>query len=165
MTIYIITDTHFGHDMLRDTALRPADFEERIWKNLLAMKEDDLLIHLGDVCMGNDSYWHNLIVKHIKARMVLVRGNHDSKSDTWYYEHSWDFVCDSFSLDKFGKKILFSHEPVPNHGLDVNIHGHWHNNDHRIQPEFKEWYNDSYKLLALEDIDYKPVNLQKFLKL
>jgi calcineurin-like phosphoesterase family protein len=163
---WLLSDTHFGHQMLVDKGFRPKDFEELILDGLQGNGEGDVLIHLGDFCMGQDSLWHLNFFNFKFSKRILVRGNHDKKSDTWYYKQGWDFVCDSFTLNKYGKRIIFSHEPIPHHGAGINIHGHWHDNDHRIEPEFRDWYSeDKYKLFSLERTNYKPVPLQEFLNL
>lgn len=159
MKYYLLSDTHFGHAMLIDKGLREEGFEEKILKGLTILGGDDILIHLGDVCIGRDEYWHSKIP--IGFKKILVRGNHDNKSDTWYYNNGWDMVCDAFQLNKFDKKILFTHEPIPNHKCDINIHGHWHGNDHRWEPGFAKWY-DNHMALSIEE-DFKPINLRKFL--
>lgn len=53
MKIWITTDTHFGHDMLIQYG-RPTDFSERIFKGLEQVSPGDMLIHLGDFCIGKD---------------------------------------------------------------------------------------------------------------
>lgn len=156
---WITTDTHFGHSTLVEKGYRPSHFGHMFTRGMTRIKPDDIFIHLGDICIGDDEFWNEwLTLGHHKK--ILVRGNHDHKSDSWYYEHGWDFVCDSFTLEKYGKKILFSHEPVRDHGCDLNIHGHWHDNDHRWHPEFAEWYNPKkYYRLAIEETNYAPVTL------
>jgi len=164
MNIWLITDTHLGHKMLIEKGYRPADFEDKILINLnRTLKPNDVLIHLGDVCIGNDAHNNKLITKYHNGTKILVKGNHDKKSNKWYLEHGWDFVCEKFIDTYFGQKIIFSHEPQFIGGETINIHGHWHDNDHRKEPGFEEWYCDQHRLLALEATDYKPVELRKFL--
>ena len=149
--------------MLIENEYRPKDFQHKIYMGLQNINKNDVLIHLGDICIGDDSPNNLFLTSSVDCKKILVRGNHDNKSDSWYYEHGWDFVCDLFVLKKFGKRIVFSHEPIPQHGADLNIHGHWHDNDHRIEPDFYHWYGDKHRLLALEHTNYKPVELHKFL--
>ena len=67
-------------------------------------------------------------------------------------------------MTRHGKKILFSHTPQADIGYDVNIHGHFHNNNpDNYEKELLEIMTDKHRLLVLEDIDYRPVKLQKFL--
>lgn len=159
--IYIISDTHFNHtDKMIEYCGRPENYNELIWKNLKQLKDDDILIHLGDVCIGKDREVHKKL-QEFKFKKILVRGNHDKKSNSWYLNNGWDFVCEEFKDTLFGKNILFSHMPKVWDGVyDLNIHGHFHNSDHRRQePELFKIKNGYQKLFALEYTNYKPINL------
>lgn len=167
MKIYLTTDTHFGHDKMVEFCGRPPNHEEIILNELSKVPTDALLIHLGDVCIGNDAEWHAKFVSAtgVLPKRILVRGNHDHKSDSWYMDNGWDFICNAFEAKYFGKNLLFTHKPVaiPPH-IDFNIHGHFHNSDHRRhEPELKALYEERHKLLAIELTGYKPVNLEKFI--
>lgn len=110
MKTWLTTDTHFGHFKMVQYCGRPADFSERILVNLgNSVKPGDLLIHLGDFCIGDDGVWHGRYLEDFLpgVKHWLVRGNHDRNSNTWYLGHGWDMVCDSFTLEMFGKRILF----------------------------------------------------------
>lgn len=156
---YIITDTHFFHKKVVEYCFRPEDFQEKIIKGLNQLGENDILIHLGDICVGRDKETSD-IIKNIKCyKKILVRGNHDSKSSWYYMENGWDYVCDGLSLNYGNKRIYFSHKPIlKNLNFDINIHGHFHN-----APE-ERWDKDClfgydkkfHKLLVLEDNNYKP---------
>jgi len=167
MKILITTDTHIGHQKLIDKGYRPKDFEDKIISGLKGQRAD-LLIHLGDVVMGEDNMNHLRLMRELMTvshRRVLVRGNHDKKSDKWYLDRGWGMVCDCFMNTYFGKDIIFTHVPldVEFDSAAINIHGHLHGNDHR-DDDCKDYYNeDHHKQIALENTDYKPVDLKKFL--
>lgn len=164
MNIWITTDTHFSHEKLIEFG-RPKDFETQIQQKLLkAVNPGDLLIHLGDVCMGHDetnNEWFN----QLECKKYLIKGNHDNKSLTWYLQHGWDSVSERLDIKHFGKRIAFTHQPIAWDGyFDFNIHGHFHDTDGRRQPDYREDIMSGYnKLIALEYTDYEPVNLRKFL--
>lgn len=165
MKTFIITDTHFNHQKLVELCGRPQNHTELIGGNLLKMNftEQDILIHLGDVCIGRDAEAHDKYIKPLKCKKWLVLGNHDRKSRNWYLNHGWDWVGYQFSDSFFGKKILFSHIPLSNwesNGFDFNIHGHFHNNDHH--PELRNT-DGKHLLLAIENTFYKPILLETFL--
>lgn len=178
--IYLITDTHLGHDAMVQYCGRPENHSDLILQNLFkVIREGDVLIHLGDFCIGKDADWHMRFFAGLRGvKTVLVRGNHDGKSNQWYLEHGWDFVCENFTDTYFGKKITFSHIPIL--GVqNLNIHGHFHNTLHRLlRKEFvvegEKERNDKdfdldkydtniYKLLAIENTDLKPVLLENWL--
>lgn len=179
MKIYIITDTHFFHDKIAEYCDRPKNHTEIIGENLLSinLSKDDILIHLGDICVGNDQKAHELYIQPLVCRKWLVRGNHDNKSNSWYIAHGWDWVGDQFIAKLFGKKILFSHLPQKiDNTIDMNIHGHFHNTLHRLLN--KKWVTpeeekrnmiplsvltDKHKLLVLEDVEYKPIPVESLI--
>jgi calcineurin-like phosphoesterase family protein len=113
--------------------------------------------------MGRDEEMHELYIKPYRFKKILVRGNHDHRSDNWYLNHGWDFVVSTFSARYFGCDLIFSHRPmgeVPEGHL--NIHGHLHDG-HR--DGYSSWAKDSFKhkLVALELQGYEAINLRRFL--
>lgn len=162
MNYWIITDTHLGHDKMQEFCGRPEGFENEILLSLSKIPFDNVLIHLGDICIGEDEAWNKLLLESASCRYKwLVRGNHDRKSMAWYLDHGWDFVADSFSMDIFGGVILFSHIPKVDTGYWMNIHGHFHNSDYRRhEPELIKIKNQRQILVAMEYNNYQPFNLK-----
>lgn len=189
MKIYLITDTHFYHDKMPLYCGRPDDFTELIGHNLslVPFKEDDVLIHLGDICIGHDEESHARFIAPLRCKKWLIKGNHDGKSNNWYISHGWDWVGYKFQDKFFGKNIMFSHTPERfvevNQALfgagnfDINIHGHFHNMLPRLlkkefiskEEEYRNTHDlanltERHKLLAIEYTNYKPVLLENFIK-
>lgn len=145
---WIITDTHFHHENLVNICNRPVDFTEQIIKNWQFMiKEEDLVIHLGDITWNDD-----LVIDKLHGRKILVKGNHDKKSNSFYMAHGFQFSCESFSMYIGGMDIIFSHKPFIFHEHDINIHGHLHS-----LAQVKSIC--LHYPLALEATDYKPILL------
>ena len=71
---WVIADTHFGHCALKEYCNRPEYFDDKMLKNIAsAMNSGDVLIHLGDVCIGHDSEWHEDL-RYIKnAKNIKIR--------------------------------------------------------------------------------------------
>lgn len=167
--IYLTTDTHFNHKNIIKYCDRPIDYEKQIVDGFKTLSQEDTLIHLGDICIGNDLQVHEEIIVPIKAKKILVKGNHDPKSNEWYLRNGWDFVCTHFYDKFFGTKILFSHIPVHWDGIyDVNIHGHLHNMSHRKQIYTQQGINyllsleiEGYDLFCLRKICEKIMNMKK----
>lgn len=162
--IWLITDTHFNHKKLIEYG-RPVDFEEKLKNNLKKMVfKEDILIHLGDVCIGLDKENNNWFKTEIGCKTWLLLGNHDNKSVTWYLNNGWDVVMKNMSICIHGKTVALSHYPMAWDGyFDVNIHGHFHDTDKRRQKDFMNILSGYNKLLAVEHTDYKPVLLSKFI--
>lgn len=177
MTIWLTSDTHFGHANMIPYCGRPENFTDIELKNFKKIPAEDMLIHLGDICIGKDEMWHSKI-QEIPCRKILVRGNHDEKSNSWYLSHGWDFVCETFTLKFHKKKIIFSHQPQQLGRNDFNIHGHFHNLLNRTQA--RKWVDESEKYqlnhkledltmnhlnFSIEEANYKPLKLETFINI
>ena len=159
---WILTDTHFGHDKIREYCNRPADYNNKIIKGLACIKPKDVLIFLGDFCWGNDSAWHDLFVSACKGKRWFIRGNHDKQSNSWYLRHGWHSVVSELVLKMYGKTIVLSHEPIHltrgEEGYDINVHGHFHNKkDHPGMVSAKQ------QLVYIEH-NYRPIDLRKIIE-
>lgn len=162
---WLITDTHFFHDatIKEDFCGRPSNFNELILSNLrYFVAAQDILYHLGDVIFYKNDKLREMLDSVPCARKYLIRGNHDKKSSGWYIRNGFDGVFDAVVVGD----VLLSHRPqrVLPSGVRINVHGHFHNTDHRrLEPEYNEWYDPSrHRLLAIEYTDYKPVKLVEF---
>ncbi len=166
MNYWVITDTHFGHTRMQELCYRPADADEQMLHNIgQYVKDDDILIHLGDFCIGRDQYWHDTVFKDTKYKKYLIKGNHDNKSMTWYSKRGWDCVASEITLNIFGLKILFSHRPVKDciH-FDLNIHGHLHNNGHERHQHCADKMTVTKHHLIYMEHEYRPFNLRKLVE-
>ncbi len=158
MKIWVISDTHFEHvEKMMKWCGRPENYEELLFKAMSAIPEEDVLIHLGDICMGKDSDVHAKYIAPLKCKKVLIKGNHDHKTLTWYMAHGWDVAMDMMYSEYFGKRILFSHKPQNDGDYDFNVHGHLHNSRHH-DTEYTP--NDKQRLVSVELSKYKLLNLE-----
>lgn len=159
MNIWCIADTHFSHKRLIEAGYRHSNFEDKLRKSLSKIPIGDVLIHLGDICLGNDIE-NNKFITNLPCKKILVKGNHD-KGNQFYYNMGWDFVCKSFTDTYCGKRIKFSHEPVKGN-FDINIHGHLHQNFR--YPELKYIITEKHFLVSMEELNYRPVSLKEIIK-
>lgn len=157
MNYWLLPDTHFGHHKMFEYCNRPVGFEALILKNVARLvRDEDVLIHLGDFCIYKNEEWHSQFMAACAGRRWLIRGNHDRKSLGWYMAHGWHFVADAVTLQIFGRHLVFSHRPLVDHeSFDLNIHGHYHNTGHRTDGLTTE----KHVLLFLEH-EYAPINLR-----
>ena len=161
---WLISDTHFGHDSMIKYENRPVDHNEIMvnnWNKIV--KDEDLVIHCGDLFFGKGVQY----VKQLKGNIVLVRGNHDKKSINWYMNNGIKFVCDEFTLNAYGKKMIFSHKPITtlHEKYDLNIHGHFHSITHHDMSSIPNYESDDrYSLFTIEAEDYTPIKLKKFVE-
>ena len=162
MRYWITTDTHLGHDNIARYCNRPNDYNERILNGLSVLRNEDILIHLGDVAF-RDEGWEEKYLSNIPCRKWLVKGNHD-KSYTWHLRLGWDWVGESMILDRFGKRIEFSHKPTPIMNCDIQIFGHFHNNPiENCEGYLTRYLTDKHHLLVLEDLNYQLVTLRSLI--
>lgn len=162
---WVVADTHFGHNRLREYCGRPEGFEERILRGLARVRENDVLIHLGDFCIGDDIGWHLQFMGRVAGKRWLLKGNHDRKSDTWYLAHGWDMVAESVTLRRFGSIVVLSHKPLNDNGFDINIHGHFHNspNPARHKEDLVRVTAEKHWLVFMEH-NYVPVDLRRIVE-
>lgn len=162
--IYIISDTHFHHKNIVDFCDRPPNYEALIKASLKQIGPEDVFLHLGDIGIGRDEDFHIEFIYPIRAKTkILIRGNHDRKSDSWYLDHEWDIVCEGLQLSVFGKRLFFSHRPpkdaaslIQSLGLDHAIYGHVHTDAAHIP-------QTNCLPFILEKEKYRAVNLEKFI--
>lgn len=156
---WLITDTHFYHKLMVELCGRPTNFNELILKNLRHLvAKQDTLIHLGDVIFYKYPELKGML-DSVPCRKFLMMGNHDHKSKGWYMRNGFDCVSDQMVWGN----VLFSHRPLEKFpsGVVFNVHGHFHNIGHR---KAESWYDTAvYKVLAIENTEYKPVLLSQFL--
>jgi len=162
---YLLSDSHYHHKMLVETGKRPDGYELLIKESWLSqVQPDDVVYHLGDVCMGDKVKVHEEYIMPMPGYKILIRGNHDKEKDSWYLSHGWDEIHDQLRL-KRPWRVLLTHKPQPDDGsFDLNIFGHLHNNTHRLTPELKAMLTPKHRLLALECVQYKLIPFIDFIE-
>lgn len=161
---YISTDLHFFHKAMQKYCNRPANFNDIIinqWKNTVGV--DDIIIILGDVTWGSQEDLKN-IMNELPGTKILVRGNHDKNhSNNWFIQAGFAFVAEKIQVSG----IIFSHFPsyMSQEEIDrgiINVHGHFHNNPiSKWEKELGKRITKNHYLMILEDIEYKPISLDK----
>ena len=162
MKKYLIADTHFYHDKIKEYCNRPDNYNEMIINNWNStIKDEDLIIHLGDVAFGIKKRFGD-IVRSLKGTKILVKGNHDRESYAYYMRNGFSFVCDTFTY----KGILFSHFPMKIELPIVhNIHGHFHNAKYeKWEGYYKNILTPQHKIFIIEEIGYRPISIDKMFK-
>jgi calcineurin-like phosphoesterase family protein len=127
---------------------------------LHTLKPEDTLIHLGDICIGDDFKWHSMFIMPLPCIKILVRGNHDRKTDSWYRDHGWTVVCERMYMVLHNKLVAFTHKPLQGEGFDINVHGHLHLGAHRSG---EHELDERHMLISSELDKYQPVSLEHVL--
>ena len=169
LTDWVFTDPHFNHHRLVEWGDRPEGFETLIadsWQRRVG--QNDTVYCLGDVCFKSPGEAHETYIKPMPGYKILILGNHDKQKEAWYLSHGWNEVHTEVMLkaDVGGRhtRLLLSHIPQSDAGnrFDLNLHGHYHNNYHRIkQSEEARQFMLSKKhiLLSIEEVNYDFVRL------
>ena len=133
MRIFVISDTHFGHEKILSfkrpdgELLRPFPSIETMHETIVeqwnsAVGPKDTVYHLGDVATCRRSL---RILDRLNGKKVLVKGNRDKLpwvEYLWYFTEIHGFI--------YHDDLILSHIPVHEGsfvgGLRGNVHGHLH---------------------------------------
>jgi calcineurin-like phosphoesterase family protein len=79
--------------------------------NKLVKPDDDVFI-LGDFALGRSEEM-KAIIKALAGKKILIKGNHDHKSNHWYKEAGFVEVHDGHGCTWVGKQfVTYSHYPL-----------------------------------------------------
>ncbi len=157
MSIFFTADTHFNDERILRYENRPFksvkemnDEIIRRWNS--CVRDEDTVYLLGDV--GDESF-----VKNLSGKKILVKGNHDTKSNEHYRLSGFDEVYDLPVI--FQNFWILSHEPlyVCKNMPYANIFGHVHSN-----PIYRDYSSQSF-CASVERIDYTPVLFEEIQRL
>lgn len=148
-----------NHDNMPTYCKRPVNFTEILikrWQEVV--KPEDLVIHLGDVAIGNRRHVKDILAE-LPGRKVLVLGNHDKQhGPDWWMDQGFAFACEAMKYR--GCWLTHAPSPVLPMGCRLNIHGHLHNFTSEVHPDYHA--EPFQRLFAVEYTDYRPVNFDKF---
>lgn len=156
MNLFLISDTHFGHENIIRYCNRPfvnaAEMDERMVDNWNAVvRRGDHVYHLGDVALRRP---HLAVMKRLNGRHRLVFGNHDIFGYKDYAEAGFEKMMGMRVLNG----IILTHVPIHPGSLarfKVNVHGHTHGNS----------MPGRYINVCVELTNYRPVALEDVRKL
>lgn len=158
--IFVVSDTHFGHENIIKYCGRPfKNAEEMNWELVKrwnsVVTPQDKVYHLGDVHMGGKSREQiDQVLSALNGHKRLILGNHDNGKDQLLLKH-FEKILMWRAFKEFG--LLLTHAPVHESTLQfgkftaVNVHGHIHQNASPKGP---------YKNVSVEAIDYTPINIK-----
>lgn len=152
MKTFFIADMHFDDSDIMNYENRPFESVKEMNEAIVAnwnrvVGDDDVVYVLGDI--GNIFYIQNL-----KGKKYLVKGNHDTKDNSFYRESGFVEVYDLPVI--YEDFWMLSHEPkyVNRNMPYANIYGHVHGN-----PNYCSVSNHGF-CVSVERIDYTPVELK-----
>ena len=170
--IWVISDTHFNHENIIKYCERPFpdaktmnEYMVEMWNSVV--KPEDKVYHLGDVYMGagfgREETLHTL--SQLNGHKRLILGNHDNGKDQILHK-IFEKIDVWRMFPEFG--LLLTHIPVHEQSLFrgatgnekeppklKNVHGHIHT---LASP------SSDHQCVCVEQIDYKPVNIEDLRK-
>ena len=154
---YLIADTHFGDDNIRRYENRPFQNIDTMDSELVSrwnevVNPDDIVYVLGD--FGAVGY-EKKILAQLNGRKLLVKGNHDIKSNEEYRSFGFEEVYDHpIIIDGFW---ILSHDALyVNANMPyANLFGHVHNN-----PIVRD-YSKQHYCVSAERIYYSPISFDE----
>jgi len=163
MANLVTSDPHLGHTNVIEYCSRPFkdvdEMDETIiynWNSIV--RAEDIVYCLGDLAFGKGSKEKlKLYLPHLNGRIILIRGNHDRETVTWYKRYGIEEVHGG-EFWRYSPYVLLSHRPYPTKRPYINIHGHIHNNLQEIEPR------DVYVNVSVEVTGYKPVYLDELIE-
>ncbi len=179
-SVFLVSDTHFGHLGVckftrKDgvTKLRPWDSPEDMDEAMIKawnerVKPTDKVYHLGDVVINRKAI---STLARLNGDKVLIRGNHDIFRDDEYRQYFRELRAYHVM-----NGLILSHIPVHEASLGrfgCNIHGHLHANrvmkargvDARTGEILYSDENDvRYHCVCVEATDFAPILFEDVLK-
>ena len=171
-SVFLVSDTHFGHTGVCRftrtdgvTKLRPWDnademdeFMVKAWNE--RVRPTDKVYHLGDVVINRRALG---IMRRLNGDKVLIRGNHDIFRDNEYREHFRELRAYHVM-----NGMILSHIPIHEESLGrfgVNIHGHTHANRVMKTGLRSERIVDvRYHCVCVEQTDFAPILFEDVIK-
>lgn len=171
--IWLISDTHFGHEnilgfrhggadgpLIRGSRFSSVEeMDETMvdnWNSVV--KPGDKVYHLGDVFFGpKDDFIKKF--KRLNGQKRLILGNHDDAK--FFAKHELFAKIDVWRMFP-DHGLLLTHVPVHDSimyegrfrnfpGVPLNVHGHIHQNPSPTE---------NHKCVCVEQIDYTPIHIE-----
>lgn len=157
------SDTHFFHKNIIKYTGRPfkneIDMNCLMLKNWNSFKQDDFIVHGGDVSFSNAQLTHEYI-SGCPGINVLILGNHDfnKKDNSWRDPGIFKYITLCFEFEHLGGNYWVTHYPINKDLIPfgtINIHGHTHD----------KWVSHKHLNISSEYTNYKPIKFLEVLKL
>ena len=162
MTIFVVSDQHFGHkniltfkDEYGDPVRRFDSVEEMdeyiVAKHNAVVSVSDHVYFLGDVFFGGG----HVHIGRLNGRKRLIPGNHDELTDERLTRHFQKIAI--WRIFKEYNCVL-THIPIHESGLykvDFNVHGHIHQQESPTPHHINA---------CVEKHDYSPIPIEQLMK-
>lgn len=166
--IYLTSDLHFNHKNIIEYCNRPFNSVEEMNKTLIAnwnktVTPTDTVYVLGDFILGAADQT-KAILERLNGKIILVRGNHDSKAKLAIYSSLGMEIKDIAYLEYKGRFFIMCHFPNESEDFvkmvrDSNSEVIWaYGHVHEIAP--KGYVNGTYHI-GVDTNNYTPISIQQ----
>ena len=162
MTVFFISDTHFGHKNIIKYDNRPFSSSEEMDEYLIeawnsVVKDGDDVYHLGDFAFHKENKCI-YILSRLKGNKYLIYGNHCGVIKESQKIKSMFASCRDYHELKVGKDLfVLFHYPIGEwnkcHKGSYHLHGHCHGH-------YKYPFNGRIMDVGAPCIGYKPISLE-----
>lgn len=174
--IYFTSDTHFFHSNIINLADRP--FENcnemnycliRNWNSYVS--DNDEIYILGDFAYKGDATKVNEILRKLKGKKYLIKGNHDKYLNQEEFEkNAFEWIKDYYVLNYKKEKFVLFHYPILEwdgyfKGV-AHLYGHVHNcnKDKQQTDRLKTILGDKAYNVGVDTNNYFPISIENIIK-
>lgn len=173
--IYFISDTHFFHSNIINLAGRPfknqAEMHSvliRNWNSYITDKDEVYI--LGDFSFRGSGEEVNNILKKLKGKKYLIKGNHDKFIDDETFDNSlFVWIKDFYILNYKKRKFVLFHYPIlewPGYFRgDIHLYGHVHNSGKDpLQRSRIDTLGNNAINVGVDVNNYFPISIEEIIK-
>lgn len=162
---FFIADLHFNHENIIRLCNRPFNNIIQMNKELIKkwndkVSDEDTVYILGDFCFKMSKQDAINILKQLKGKKILIKGNHDRYAGQRDFDSCFEKVVDYLQIIQNKQQIILSHYPIIDYaGMYYGakmIYGHIHD---KYIPH-KNMY-----CVSVECINYEPVTIEEIEKI
>jgi len=139
--LYFTSDLHLNHANIIKYCNRPFKDKSHMneviinnWNSII--KDDDIIFHLGDFCLGGRGEWIHYI-NRLSGIKIFIKGNHDRDKDVpsnlldGYYDGFVNINVKDLEVKGGEQRITLCHYPMlswyQSHRKAWQLFGHMHN--------------------------------------
>jgi calcineurin-like phosphoesterase family protein len=174
--IYFTADTHFYHSNIINLSSRPFrdvhHMNRQLIQNWNAYVTDiDEIYILGDFMYKGTAEDANSLLKKLKGKKYLIRGNHDKYLNHEGFNSSlFEWVADYYVLNYKKRKFVLFHYPILEWAGyfrdDIHLYGHVHNsNKDPAQKSRLDILGNKAINVGVDVNNYFPISIEKVISM
>ncbi|MGG5317685.1 metallophosphoesterase [Enterococcus sp. AZ072] len=166
---YFIADLHFYHEAVITFSDRPfqdvTEMNKQLitnWNKVVKSPKDEVYI-LGDFVYRGTGEQANRILKKLRGRKYLIKGNHENYlKDEDFDSTLFEWVKDYYSFKYNKRRFVLFHYPILEwdgfYQGAIHLYGHVHNTRAAY---FKDMLGVTAMNVGVDMIGYKPISIDE----